>query len=46
METKEQNALWHFNSARMHDGLLPLQKLPKGFIFTPFTPTKDFDKFP
>ena len=33
METKEENALWHYNSARQHDGLEPLTTLPKGFKF-------------
>jgi hypothetical protein len=34
METKEEQALWHLNSSRAHDGLPPLAKLPKGFTFT------------
>jgi len=33
METKEENALWNYNSSRAHDGLKPKSKLPKGFIF-------------
>jgi hypothetical protein len=33
METKEENALWAYNSARQHDGLPPLTTLPKGFKF-------------
>jgi len=33
METKEENALWSYNSARQHDGLKPLKKLPKNFKF-------------
>ena len=32
-ETKEEEALWHLNSMRDHDGLRPLRKLPRGFIF-------------
>jgi hypothetical protein len=33
METKEQEALWHYNKAREHDGLSPLSTLPKGVKF-------------
>ena len=29
-ETFFENALWHYNKAREHDGLLPIQALPKG----------------
>lgn len=32
-ETKEQNALWHLNRMRDHDGLTPLTKLPAGTEF-------------
>jgi hypothetical protein len=28
MESCEENALWHINSMREHDGLKPLKKLP------------------
>lgn len=28
MESVEENALWHLNKAREHDGLKPLTKLP------------------
>lgn len=33
-ETKEENALWHINSMRKHDGLEPLEQLPYGVKFT------------
>ena len=29
-ETYRQNALWDYNSARAHDGLPPLDRMPKG----------------
>jgi hypothetical protein len=29
-ESKEQEALWDYNSAREHDGLPPLKRMPKG----------------
>ena len=32
-ETKEEEALWHLNAMRDHDGLNPLQALPDSFIF-------------
>ena len=35
MESKEEQALWHLNSAREHDGLPPRQCLPKGSTFAP-----------
>ena len=35
METKEQEALWHYNHSRAHDGLSPLKKLPSGVKFIP-----------
>jgi len=28
--SKEKNALWIYNSAREHDGLPPLKRMPKG----------------
>ena len=34
METKEENALWHLNHMRDHDGLPHLIRLPKGTVFT------------
>jgi len=34
-ESKEENALWHYNSARAHDGLRPLTELPDGVKFEP-----------
>lgn len=34
-ETVEDNALWQYNSARSHDNLPPLKKLPKGYTVTP-----------
>ena len=33
METKEENALWHYNKFRAHDGLNPVTKLPAGTKF-------------
>lgn len=30
METAKENALWSYNSARAHDGIKPLDALPKG----------------
>lgn len=34
-ETKEQNALWHINRMRDHDGLRHMQYLPAGTTFEP-----------
>jgi hypothetical protein len=33
MESKEEEALWHYNKSREHDGLPPLERLPKGTTF-------------
>ena len=33
METKEEEALWHYNRSRDHDGLPPVSKLPMGTTF-------------
>ena len=33
IETKEQAALWHYNSARDHDGLEPAYRMPAGTIY-------------
>ena len=33
METKEEEALWHYNHSREHDGLSPLDELPIGTEF-------------
>lgn len=41
-ETKEENALWHYNNSRAHDGLPPLSNLPAGTTFTPLH-TLDMD---
>lgn len=35
METKEEEALWHLNRYREHDGLEPLEELPDGMEFQP-----------
>lgn len=35
-ETKEENALWHINRMRDHDGLRHLNKLPKDTKFESF----------
>ena len=34
-ETKEEEALWHYNHSRAHDGLRPLDELPSGVKFEP-----------
>lgn len=36
-EPKHKDALWQVNSARAHDGLAPLQRMPKGTKYTPVT---------
>lgn len=33
METLEENALWHYNKSREHDGLPPIDYLPDGTKF-------------
>ena len=33
LESKEQNALWDYNSARAHDGLSPLPRMPTGTTY-------------
>jgi len=33
MQTKEEEALWHYNKSREHDGLEPLDELPEGTVF-------------
>lgn len=33
METKEEEALWHYNRSRDHDGKKPLSALPNGTRF-------------
>lgn len=33
METKEENALWYYNNSRGHDGLPPIESLPRGTRF-------------
>jgi hypothetical protein len=33
MESKEEEALWHYNRSRAHDGLRPLHELPEGVRF-------------
>jgi hypothetical protein len=32
-ETKEEEALWHLNKCREHDGLRPRKHLPRGTKF-------------
>jgi hypothetical protein len=32
-ETKSQAALWDYNSARAHDGLEPVRRMPNGTIY-------------
>lgn len=38
-ETVAACALWHYNSARTHDGLPPLRRMPRG---TTYTVKKDY----
>lgn len=33
-ETKAAAALWDYNSARAHDGLEPLKRMPRGTVYT------------
>lgn len=33
METAEENALWDVNKAREHDGLKPLDEMPRGTVY-------------
>jgi hypothetical protein len=35
VESKEENALWHYNDSRRHDSLPPLAELPEGVKFEP-----------
>jgi hypothetical protein len=35
-ETYRQNALSDYNSARAHDGLPPVKRMPKGTTYKPF----------
>jgi hypothetical protein len=35
MESLQENALWHYNSARAHDGLPPLSRMPYGTQYRP-----------
>lgn len=35
MESAKENALWHINSMRDHDGLRRLTRLPSGVQFVP-----------
>lgn len=34
-ETIAQKALWNYNSARAHDGLAPISRMPSGTTYTP-----------
>ncbi len=34
-QTHQQDALWSYNSARAHDGLLPIKKMPRGTEYIP-----------
>jgi len=40
-ETAAQNALWSYNSAREHDGLEPLKRMPKGTTYKRLPATRD-----
>lgn len=33
-ETRAAQALWYYNSARAHDGLEPVRRMPKGTTYT------------
>lgn len=33
-ETYRKSALWDYNSARAHDGLEPLGRMPNGTVYT------------
>lgn len=35
MESEREQALWHLNSMRRHDGLPEWRRLPAGCVFTP-----------
>lgn len=37
-ETYRQHALWDYNSARAHDGLPPLSRMPKGTKYMKLRP--------
>ena len=41
MESKEEEALWHYNLSRERDGLLPLKTLPPGTQFLPIPFTEE-----
>lgn len=32
-ESKEEQALWHYNRSREHDGYAPMDELPRGTRF-------------
>ncbi len=34
-QTMRQDALWQYNSARDHDGLPPVKRMPKGTTYEP-----------
>lgn len=34
-ETYRKNALWDYNSARAHDGLPPIERMPAGTTYAP-----------
>lgn len=35
VETARENALWHYNRAREHDGLPPVRSMPAGTVAVP-----------
>lgn len=37
-ETRAQSALWDYNSARAHDGLPPLSRMPAGTVYRAIKP--------
>jgi hypothetical protein len=43
-ESLAQSALWDYNSARAHDGLPPLSRMPRGTVYhKPARPRKCLD---
>lgn len=42
-ETAEEEALWHYNRAREHDGLRSARSLPCGMRFIPQEETDDVE---
>ncbi len=43
--TAAQEALWDYNSARAHDGLPPLKRMPKGTKYQSIKNTKSTERW-